>query len=499
MPQYSWTQAPGSVDLNSLFKHDIRLSFLAGSGISFDYPSCQPTGNQFTKELVTYLIPSEKRQLIKSLTDSEAMDSLGGKFLRFEQFMQHLQKWDPDLQVLKGYATCKDPNANHEVLSRFILADHQVFTTNFDNLLEYGLVKVGVPRNKIIPVIYKEDWHSDAMHDQYQIYKLHGSLLDFRDSSDSRSSVQATIQQIAHGKESTLLLEDWKMKIFKSVLKSNDLVVVGYSGLDDFDILPTLQTIESKRRLIWIDHDNDLTLDNAKIDIITNDDQHQSIRRIDRYLLTLAERCRSPHQIVKIRINTAQFLAWLCERLFSQPNCLKEIRNKCPKFALKLPENLDLSEGQKWYLTGDIFSSFDETESISAFKVAIDHAKNEDSRQLEVESLTYLGRQYDTILDKTSTLSDEYETNWNLALKYYNEAFEISKSLSTTQDRKNDSQALSNIGYLYLNKTDYNKALKYFHQSLEICEKIEDREGKAQNYNNISVAKYNLGLLDEAI
>jgi hypothetical protein len=39
-----------------------------------------------------------------------------------------------------------------------------------------------------------------------------------------------------------------------SVIRRRDLLVIGYSGWDDLDIVPVLGDTGTTRRLIWIDH-----------------------------------------------------------------------------------------------------------------------------------------------------------------------------------------------------------------------------------------------------
>lgn len=60
-------------------------------------------------------------------------------------------------------------------------------------------------------------------------------------------------------------LEPWKFKIFKNDLILSDIIILGYSGMDDFDILPSINQIKSNKRIIWIQHDVNFDVNNAQI------------------------------------------------------------------------------------------------------------------------------------------------------------------------------------------------------------------------------------------
>jgi len=81
------------------------------------------------------------------------------------------------------------------------------------------------------------------------LWKIHGSLSV--DGQDTRESIQATMMSIL----ATEMTGQKKM-FFESLVAAYDLWVVGYSGWDDLDIIPTLANAPSQQRLIWIDHTN---------------------------------------------------------------------------------------------------------------------------------------------------------------------------------------------------------------------------------------------------
>jgi hypothetical protein len=88
---------------------------------------------------------------------------------------------------------------------------------------------------------------------------LHGSLKKFEGEEwlDSRYSIEATLEAVGKSGEE-MQFELGKRYVFNSILQNHDLVVVGYSGYDDFDIGHMLRTIQSDKKIIWINYNNEL-------------------------------------------------------------------------------------------------------------------------------------------------------------------------------------------------------------------------------------------------
>ena len=61
------------------------------------------------------------------------------------------------------------------------------------------------------------------------------------------------------------------------------------------------------------------------------------------------------------------------------------------------------------------------------------------------------------------------------------------------EDRKNESEALCNMGKAYATLDETHKAIEYYEQSLEIARKIEYRRGEGDALFNMSLALEKLG------
>ena len=66
----------------------------------------------------------------------------------------------------------------------------------------------------------------------------------------------ATIQAFGLNKEGLNIfqIEPFKRDLFDNISKNRSLIVIGYSGNDDFDIVPTLKVLKNLRNIVWIDY-----------------------------------------------------------------------------------------------------------------------------------------------------------------------------------------------------------------------------------------------------
>lgn len=489
--------------LNSSFKESELPCFLVGSGVSLDWPSCQPTGLQFTQKLISHLIPEGDQEAILALTQSDGAKS----FLRFEALLQEIQRWDPELRVLDSYASCDRPNANHENLARFIAAGCDVFTTNFDGLLEAALFALKKSKKHIAPVIYRQDWTRRRTKSDLSVYKLHGSLVDFRDGGDARSSVQATLRQIANGKRAVFQLEEWKRKCFAVALKRDDLVVVGYSGLDDFDVLPTLRYVESVRRIVWVEHTGGIAVEDAQLESVSSTSSGSPSGITEHLLQSFLEFGREPGTMYRLRVDTKQFLHAISMHYFNEasPSMTEETctsdADKTPSEAFAMPEELRFSEGEKALLAGQIYSYVNTAKADEVLRRGLESAGREDNVELMADLLLMIGRQSEAMMSDESTTNQERLAFWRRAHADYDEVLALLDGRSEREDLIKCSMALSNIGYLYTyreNEQARETAVSYYQRALKISLDVEDDEGVARARNNMGAVAHAQGRMSEA-
>jgi tetratricopeptide (TPR) repeat protein len=247
-----------------------RISFLAGSGISVR--SGLLSGMMFNQSIAARLgLKGRSADLLTSLliTQGKSNESL----LRFEQIIAVLRETiDPDLSILDAFDRDVEPNYLHYCLARAVRNGSAVFTPNFDSLIEcayqklYGsfaglrLACIERPHKKYAGFSFKEHWIQRATAG---VFKLHGTLHiasasrhSLTTPNSTKDTVGATLDALGRSSQE-LRLEDYKQKVFTRNLKRSTLIVLGYSGLDEFDIVPSLAgSIHELAALYWISHES---------------------------------------------------------------------------------------------------------------------------------------------------------------------------------------------------------------------------------------------------
>ena len=229
------------------------LAVLAGAGISLDSPSNLLSGWNFMDAVLSRVMPNEvdretRRSLISVPRDRQFRP---GEYIRFETLMMELESSiDPGLHVLDCLDECAHPNVSHYVLAELLRRGAIVMTTNFDRLIEIAFERTMKPGEPALRVVHDNARFETTDSTDAQtptLWKLHGSLTV--DGKATRESVQATLVQVMSPS-----LSGNKRGFLRGVLASKDLLVVGYSGSDDLDIVPVLANTPSDRSMLWLQH-----------------------------------------------------------------------------------------------------------------------------------------------------------------------------------------------------------------------------------------------------
>jgi hypothetical protein len=249
-----------------------KLVVLAGAGISI--PSGIASGQLFNQLLTPLLVPKEfaDRGVAKPL-----LDAANTRRLRFEQLVQTIRdQADPDLLILHYLEQSWTPSALHYWAASCLANGTPVLTTNLDSLIEmaYFLTTERLPAQAAV----EDDFAAYQDHrGKPTLFKLHGTLrrIDYVQHVLRRRRVDrfmdlgerhldsfrvtldsiGTLQGVAAPHRSAFLLPDVVIQTLRSLLSGQVLLVVGYSGADDFDIAPTLRHLKDVyERIVWIDH-----------------------------------------------------------------------------------------------------------------------------------------------------------------------------------------------------------------------------------------------------
>lgn len=249
-----------------------KYAILVGAGISLDTPANFPIASSIMNAIIDGISPSSdianslKKLKIREDGDYAGMSMeyrLTGDFIRFEMLIDVISQFDHDLNVLDAIRYYKTPNLNHYNLAKLAILGNYVITPNFDDLIERAIINLGY---NPVTICTDNDFSSYILDSKKNdntivpVFKLHGSFYKYTGNKSNKyivkETLQASLTSILSNNEE-LSLSKSKHQLLNEIIKlTKTLVVAGYSGSDDFDIVPALKNI-TPYNLIWINHTND--------------------------------------------------------------------------------------------------------------------------------------------------------------------------------------------------------------------------------------------------
>jgi tetratricopeptide (TPR) repeat protein len=224
-----------------------RATVFFGAGVTSDAGG--PTANQLIVEIASHLVRDSKWRdwIEKNVQPTGA--------LRFETVMDELHYvFDPKLRVLRFF-NLLTPGPLHNALARAAAQGARLITVNFDNLAERALAGV-----HIAPwtVDLQRLEHSDRIMEFGAVLKLHGTLLINEGAADAvaaKAPLHATISRIVKAGGGAGLPAHVEAFLRKAV-NGRVLVIIGYSGSDDIDVMPSLRHCRPAE-VLWVQHGNE--------------------------------------------------------------------------------------------------------------------------------------------------------------------------------------------------------------------------------------------------
>ena len=258
---------------------------LAGAGVSVDSPSNFPMAIPIINAIINAITLSDeiKKDLLKKDIREEVEQrlKLSGDFLRFEMLIDAVSLVDKKLKVLDIIKNYKNPNLNHYNLAKLAIDGNYVFTPNFDDLIERAIYDLGYTPQTICS---KDDYETFSFRNKKTIpvFKLHGSYHSYIGEGNkkklTKDTIQASLTSIISDNKS-LLLAPYKINILKKCLKkTGNMLFVGYSGSDDFDIVPSLMELNISN-IIWINHSEKICLENVIENYLADNSGRSSLLR----------------------------------------------------------------------------------------------------------------------------------------------------------------------------------------------------------------------------
>ncbi|MFX1294286.1 MAG: tetratricopeptide repeat protein [Promethearchaeota archaeon] len=515
----STIKRPIEFRLKEFLMEDIPKTFLIGAGCSIDPPSCLPSGRQMVEAIINYTCAESERKNILEL---------GG--IRFEALVEIIRdQLDPNLKFIDYLGLCNKPNLQHFFLAEMIKRGHFVITTNFDFLIEHALLQSGVPKKNIVPVITKEDFLENNNPNELfkdgkkTVYKIHGSTKNIITDDSTRSSLVATIQAFGSNKagENVFQLESFKRPAFINLTKRRSLVIMGYSGSDDFDIVPTLKILENLKTVFWV---NFVYNDNGTENIIEifadTNPSFDRFQKVNQILMEIKRMSNTDH-VYRIDVNTSRLVKnliqsdfkvstkkfdispmdWLRNNIKAPSKIIKfqipfqicyslgKIDNalRCAEEILKISEESDDLYWKGLTLNNIGLIYYDQGNYPEALK------RYEEALQIDTQLGDWSKKA--TVLNNIGGIY-EAQGNYPEALKRYEEALQIDTKLG---DLRGKATRLNNIGLIYYTQGNYPKALKRFEEALQIDTQLGDLRGKANRLNNIGMIYKQQGNYPEAL
>ncbi|MFX1365467.1 MAG: tetratricopeptide repeat protein [Promethearchaeota archaeon] len=463
-------------DIESLFTPKSKYTFLVGAGISMDPPTNMPSAIQIVKGLLELCAPQEE---IKNLLSLD--------MLRYELVVEKIQDiFDEDLRFLDYLENVTEPNLIHMFLANIITRGNYVITTNFDYLIEQALLRVLDDQwhQDILPIITKEDYifYRDpdnlVKSNKYPIFKIHGSKRNIITDKDTKDSLITTMSALGkeRGEGETFTIEPYKKPTVFNLMNNRSLVVLGYSGSDDFDIGPTLRELPYLNRIIWIEHSQNAYPEIIKIRTRENLSPSDEISPLEQMLTDISS--SGDFEVILVRIHTNKFIQKYLWKIFLPYHPLNETslggsdNKEIPNFLEWIkPLYENIPKVEKYKFACQLFYYLKEIEAASrCSQRGIQNAEEINDISSKSYFLNFLG------------LITQIKGNYANALEHYQNALRIDQSLNDVAGIGSD---INNIGSIYLTIGKYDEALEKYHQALEIAEKLDDKGSKVTCLNNL--------------
>jgi tetratricopeptide (TPR) repeat protein len=475
-----------------------RVAFLVGAGVSRPLPSGLPIGTELVSCMVDQLaiqagISEARRFQIVKLVNSRLRPEVIFDVLFAEIGTTSFR---PLTSLRHG-----SPNLIHYFLATMISQGCDVITTNYDVQVERAALNLGMK----IPRITSSKAFQRASINPFnsgKLYKLHGSL-QINGKLPERTSLVAAMRQVGKG------LSESKALVLDKILREKRLVVLGYSGRDEFDIVPKLTTTRNVKHVHWVIHSESKK---------SEDSNKGAIAQTKKYIHQLLKQIDGPSTMLVC--NTLTFVKCL------RP---KEVRVRPMKVTSSRHHTqfeqswTDLPAERALILIGDMLRKANAPRAADkayrdASKRKRDPALNPKIILRRAQATLDLGNinQASPMIEKALTLAKQVkdypsmvlaynhlgiiarkQSRWDNAISYYRRA--LKKAQQFKSDPEDIQNIYNNLGIAFEKKGIYRSALRYLKHGLSLAHTLGDPESVSKSLNNLGIAYDNLREYEDAI
>jgi tetratricopeptide (TPR) repeat protein len=463
----------------SIFRPN-ELAVFCGAGIS------RGSGLPLANELKTYLV----ERLISDPADAKEILSAT---LPFELFLE-LVLVDESLyfKFLDLYEQ-GFPNPSHIFIAKLAKSKlvKLIITTNYDLLIEKAFSAEGMAENVDYKRLYRDDDFAslasqtiaESLGGKVGLIKIHGSAHD-------PESVRTVLMQVASRLRTPSLTNVFR-DIF-AVDGHKQLVVIGYSCSDIFDVTPLVHSFEadSDKAVLFVEH-----ISKGNNGHLESEEDLQ------------AKKLDEPFQYYAGRSLCCETDVLIKEIWVKQSNVFGVYPSTTPVFSWKQHiekwyEDFAQNKALAFYAAGNLFesiSNFDK--AINYYKKALDYVKNDDHLRLNCslrlgstyvrqghprEALPYYEKGLEIAQKQTKEhtalarcylgMADSYDSigESNQALLHLFDAIELERNCDSLNSYIIMTQASRSIGRILVSQGYQDLAEVFFHRSLDIAEGIGD-------------------------
>lgn len=483
--------------LNKLFNYIAKsisgknISIFCGAGISFN--SGLPLATDLVKNILAAL----------DIKEADASIILNSN-IPFEFFIETIRNEVSVDEILEIFSN-GEPNTNHELIAELVKAGFikTILTTNFDSLIEKALENKGLQRGIHFEVYSTEEEFGKVnwKDEKVRVVKLHGCI-------SNKDEMAITLNAVA--RKTITQNKNNIIKTFFSKQINPNVIVIGYSCSDLFDISPQIELIEENNsEVFFIEH-----VSNA------NDFREEDVG---------IKQFKNPFQSFKgkrINISADLFVKRIWESLISdcyqfKSSSLSWTKNINDWMNLAIESN---SHGVKHHLPARLYYNIGEYEySVKYCEKGIALAQKEENQITFYSELGNLGMAFNALgkykeakrcleesanachdignmqgeIAQLQSLGNVYRNlgEFDSAIKVYNRAV----MLAEKEDLFGLSTSLGNLASIYTQTEQPDEALRCLEKGLKIALHIGNKQSEGSMLCSIGIAHFQKGDYEKAI